>query len=63
MTAGMYKEEITQDKVNKIRRMKAMEIKTFDISYLQETKTALKSAFFHENSNEVFNEWEFAEPY
>lgn len=49
-----------QNKVNKIRRMKAMEIKTFDISYLQETKTALKSAFFHGNSNEVFNEWEFA---
>lgn len=38
-----------------------MEIKTFQISYLQETKTALKSAFLHENSNEVFNEWEFAE--
>ena len=38
-----------------------MEIKTFDISYLQETKTVLKSAFFHEGSNEIFNEWEFAE--
>ena len=37
-----------------------MEIKTFDSSYLQETKAALKSAFFHENSSEVFNEWEFA---
>lgn len=36
-------------------------IKTFDISYLQETKAALKSAFFHEGSNETFNEWEFAE--
>lgn len=38
-----------------------MEIKTFEISYLLETKTVLKSAFFHEGSNEVFNEWEFAE--
>lgn len=38
-----------------------MEIKTFEISYLQETKTVLKSAFFHEGSNEIFNEWEFAE--
>lgn len=38
-----------------------MEIKTFEISYLQDTKTALKSAFFHESSNEIFNEWEFAE--
>lgn len=38
-----------------------MKIKTFEIPYLQETKTALKSAFFHENSNEIFNEWEFAE--
>jgi len=28
---------------------------------LQGAKTALKSAFFHENSDEVFNEWEFAE--
>lgn len=36
-------------------------IKTFDVSYLQETKVALKSAFFHEGSNETFNEWEFAE--
>lgn len=36
-------------------------IKTFDISYLQETKVALKSAFFHEGSNAAFNEWEFAE--
>lgn len=49
-----------QDQVNEIRRMKSMEIKTFDSSYLQETKAALKSAFFHENSSEVFNEWEFA---
>ena len=38
-----------------------MEIKTFEISYLQETKAALKSAFFHEDSNEIFNEWNFAE--
>lgn len=38
-----------------------MEIKTFEISYLQETKNVLKSAFFHEGSNETFNEWEFAE--
>jgi len=38
-----------------------MEIKTFEFSYLQETKTVLKSVFFHEGSNEVFNEWEFAE--
>ncbi len=38
-----------------------MEIKTFDISYLQETKAVLKSAFFYEGSNETFNEWEFAE--
>ena len=38
-----------------------MEIKTFEISYLQETKMVLKSAFFHKNSNEIFNEWEFAE--
>lgn len=37
-----------------------MGIKTFEISYLQETKRVLKSAFFHEGSNEVFNEWEFA---
>lgn len=36
-------------------------IKTFDVSYLQETKVALKSAFFREGSNETFNEWEFAE--
>ena len=38
-----------------------MEIRTFETSYLQETKAALKSAFYHKNSNEVFNEWEFAE--
>ena len=38
-----------------------MEIKTFDISYLNETKETLKSAFYHENSNEIYNEWEFAE--
>lgn len=38
-----------------------MEIKTFEISYLQDAKNVLKSAFFHEGSNEDFNEWEFAE--
>lgn len=38
-----------------------MEIKTFEISYLQEVKAVLKSAFFHEGSSGVFNEWEFAE--
>ncbi len=38
-----------------------MEIKTFKNSYLSSTKDALKSAFYHENSNERFNEWEFAE--
>lgn len=38
-----------------------MEIKTFENSYLHSTKDALKSAFYHENSNERFNEWEFAE--
>ena len=38
-----------------------MIIKTFEISYLHDTKDALKSAFYHENSNDVFNEWEFAE--
>lgn len=38
-----------------------MEIKTFELSYLSGAKSALKSAFYHENSNELFNEWEFAE--
>lgn len=38
-----------------------MEIKTFEFSYLQGTKDTLRSAFYHENSNELFNEWEFAE--
>lgn len=38
-----------------------MEIKTFEMKYLQETKVTLKNIFFHEGSNEVFNEWEFAE--
>lgn len=38
-----------------------MEIKTFERAYLQETKAVLKDAFFHEGSNEKFNEWEFAE--
>ena len=38
-----------------------MEIKTFELSYLHGAKDALKSAFYHENSNDIFNEWEFAE--
>ncbi len=38
-----------------------MEIKTFKSSYLRETKDALRSAFYHENSDALFNEWEFAE--
>lgn len=38
-----------------------MEIKTFDISYLNEAKSLLKEVFFYENSDEYFNEWEFAE--
>lgn len=38
-----------------------MEIKTFEISYLQGAKTVLKNAFFRENSQEGFNKWEFAE--
>ncbi len=38
-----------------------MEIKTFETSYLKETKAALKSAFFHKGTHEFFNEWEFAE--
>ena len=38
-----------------------MEIKTFELAYLRGTKDALKSAFYHENSNDIFNEWEFAE--
>lgn len=38
-----------------------MEIKTFDVSYLHETKNMLKDVFFQENSDAVFNEWEFAE--
>ncbi len=38
-----------------------MEIKTFELSYLHGAKDALKSAFYHENSNVFFNEWEFAE--
>lgn len=36
-----------------------MEIKTFERSYLKGTKDALKSAFYREESNELFNEWEF----
>lgn len=38
-----------------------MEIKTFDTSYLSETKHVLKEIFFRENSDARFNEWEFAE--
>lgn len=38
-----------------------MEIKTFERSYLKGTKDALKSAFYREESNELFNEWEFAQ--
>ena len=38
-----------------------MEIKTFALPYLSGTKDILKNAFYHENSNAVFNEWEFAE--
>ena len=38
-----------------------MEIKTFENSHLEQTKAALKSAFYHEGSNNIFNEWEFAE--
>lgn len=38
-----------------------MEIKTFEMKYLQGTKAILKDIFFHEGSDEVFNEWEFAE--
>ena len=38
-----------------------MKIMTFEFAYLHDTKDALKSAFYHENSNDVFNEWEFAE--
>ena len=38
-----------------------MEIKTFELSYLHGTKDALKNAFYHESSNDIFNEWEFAE--
>ena len=38
-----------------------MEIKTFENSNLEQTKAALKNAFYHEDSNHVFNEWEFAE--
>lgn len=38
-----------------------MEIKTFDTSYLSEVKCVLKDVFFYEDSDESFNEWEFAE--
>lgn len=38
-----------------------MEIQTFELSYLDEVKDVLKSAFYCEASNEIFNEWEFAQ--
>lgn len=38
-----------------------MEIKTFDTSLLSGVKSVLKDVFFNENSDESFNEWEFAE--
>lgn len=38
-----------------------MEIKTFEPSFLREVKGVLKEVFFNEKSDEVFNEWEFAE--
>lgn len=38
-----------------------MVIRTFEVSYLQGAKAALRSAFFRSESDEVFNEWEFAE--
>ena len=37
-----------------------MNIKTFEMSDLNGAMDALKSAFYHENSRELFNEWEFA---
>ena len=36
-------------------------IKTFEPFYLPGAKDALKSAFYRENSDDVFNEWAFAE--
>lgn len=38
-----------------------MEIKQFDVSYLSKTKSVLKDIFYREDSDESFNEWEFAE--
>lgn len=38
-----------------------MKMKTFSLQDLSGAKDALKSAFYHENSNADFNEWEFAE--
>ena len=38
-----------------------VEIKTFDTTYLMEAKKILKDIFITENSDENFNEWEFAE--
>ena len=37
-----------------------MEVKTFDISQLEEAKAALKEAFLREEYDENYNEWEFA---
>ena len=38
-----------------------MEVKTFDISQLEEAKAALKEAFLREEYDENYNEWEFAQ--
>lgn len=38
-----------------------MEVKTFDISQLEEAKAALKEAFLREGYDENYNEWEFAQ--
>lgn len=38
-----------------------MEIKIFDDSYLQEVKKVLRDVFYNKNSDEIYNEWEFAE--
>lgn len=38
-----------------------MEVKTFDISQLEEAKAALKEAFLRDEYDENYNEWEFAQ--
>ena len=38
-----------------------MRITTFESAYLEGTKEALKSAFYREDSDGLFNEWEFAQ--